>query len=79
VLEVRIALLLLRSARCFAFDTKLDWRISGSASKFIEKKLEKPGLRVLARRESAIVRGSEGTDRASTTTLKEEKRSGFSR
>jgi len=56
---------------CFAFDTKLDWRVSGSASKFIEKKPEQLGLRVLARRESAIVRGSEGKDRVSTTTLKE--------
>jgi len=55
---------------CFAFDTKLDWRISGSASKFIEK-LEKLGLRTLARRESAIVQGSQSKDRASITMLKE--------
>jgi flavodoxin len=39
----------------FAFDTKLDWRFSGSAAKFIEKELNNLGLKVIAPRESAIV------------------------
>jgi len=39
----------------FAFDTKLDWRFSGSAAKFIEKALNDLGLQVIAPRESAIV------------------------
>jgi len=55
----------------FAFDTKLDWRISGSAAKFIEKELKRLGLRVLAPRESAIVFSPPAKDRASATKLKE--------
>jgi flavorubredoxin len=39
----------------FAFDTKLSRPLSGSASGYIEKELGKLGLRVIARRESAIV------------------------
>jgi len=39
----------------FAFDTKLDSRLSGSAAKFIEKELSNQGLIIIARRESAIV------------------------
>jgi flavorubredoxin len=39
----------------FAFDTKLDWRFSGSAAKFIEKELSKLNLRIIAPRESAVV------------------------
>jgi flavodoxin len=39
----------------FAFDTKLDWRVSGSAAKFIEKELTELGLQIVAPRESAIV------------------------
>jgi len=39
----------------FAFDTKLDWRLSGSAAKFIEKELNSLGLRIVALHESAIV------------------------
>jgi len=39
----------------FAFDTKLDWRLSGSAAKFIEKELNNLGLQLIAPRESAIV------------------------
>ncbi|MDA4115113.1 MAG: flavodoxin family protein [Thaumarchaeota archaeon] len=55
----------------FAFDTKLDWRISGSAAKFIEKELKRLGLRILAPRESAIVFSPPARDRASTTRLEE--------
>jgi len=39
----------------FAFDTKLDWRLSGSAAKFIEKELRNLGLQMITPRESAIV------------------------
>jgi len=39
----------------FAFDTKLDWRFSGSAAKFVERELKNLGLRIIAPRESAIV------------------------
>jgi flavodoxin len=39
----------------FAFDTKLDWRLSGSAAKFIEKALKDLGLRIVSPHESAIV------------------------
>ena len=39
----------------FAFDTRLDFRFSGSAAKFIEKELSNKGLQVIAPRESAIV------------------------
>jgi len=39
----------------FAFDTKLDWRFSGSAAKFIEKELNNLGLQIIAPRESATV------------------------
>lgn len=53
----------------FAFDTKLDSRLSGSAAKFIEKKLEQLGARILAPRESAIVTSPPAKDRASATKL----------
>ena len=39
----------------FAFDTKLDWRLSGSAEKFIEKELKNLTLQIIAPCESAIV------------------------
>jgi len=39
----------------FAFDTKVDSRLSGSAAKFIEKELKSQGLQIVAQRESAIV------------------------
>jgi len=43
------------SGKCgFAFDTKLDWRLSGSAAKFIEKEFNSLGLQVIAPCESAI-------------------------
>jgi flavorubredoxin len=41
----------------FAFDTKFDSRMSGSAAKFIERELKKFGLRIIAPLESAIVFG----------------------
>lgn len=39
----------------FAFDTKADSRISGSAAKYIEHALDDRGLRMIAGRQSAIV------------------------
>jgi len=39
----------------FAFDTKVDSRLSGSAAKFIEKELKSQGLQIIVPRESAIV------------------------
>jgi flavodoxin len=39
----------------FAFDTRLDSRFSGSASKYIEKKLTALGLQIIRPRASAIV------------------------
>ncbi len=41
----------------FAFDTKFDSRMSGSAAKFIEEKLKNLGLEIIAPRESALVFG----------------------
>ena len=41
----------------FAFDTKLDSRLSGSAAKYIEKKLEELNLKTVKPRSSAIVSG----------------------
>jgi len=41
----------------FAFETKIDSRLSGSAAKYIEKKLEEFGLRIVRTRASAIVSG----------------------
>jgi len=39
----------------FAFDTKLDSRMSGSAAKYIEHALDDSGLHMIAERQSAIV------------------------
>jgi len=39
----------------FAFDTKLDSRMSGSAAKYIEHALDDWGLHMIAERQSAIV------------------------
>lgn len=39
----------------FAFDTRVDSKLSGSAAKFIEKELKSQGLQILTPRESAIV------------------------
>jgi flavorubredoxin len=39
----------------FAFDTKLDYPLSGSGAKFIEKKLKGLGLEIIRPRSSAIV------------------------
>jgi len=39
----------------FAFDTKYDSRVSGSAAKYIEHALDDQGLHMVAHRESAVV------------------------
>ncbi len=39
----------------FAFDTRIDSRLSGSAAKYIEHALDDQGMRLVAPRESAIV------------------------
>lgn len=41
----------------FAFDTKFDSRISGSAAKYIEKKLQDLGLKIIEPCASAVVKG----------------------
>ncbi len=48
----------LAGKRYYAFDTKLPSRFSGSASEYIESKLERMALRAAGPRSSAIGRGS---------------------
>jgi flavodoxin len=50
----------LKGKRGFAFDTKLESRLSGSAAKFIEKKLQERGLDIIRPHGSAIVAGQKG-------------------
>lgn len=47
----------LSGVRGFAFDTKFDSLLSGSASKYIEARLEELGLKIVRPRASAIVSG----------------------
>lgn len=47
----------------FAFDTRIDYFFAGSASKYIEEKLERLGLRVLRPRGSALVKGLNGEEK----------------
>jgi len=61
----------------FAFDTKLDWRFSGSAAKFIEKELNDLGLRIVAPRESAIVFALKEAGAIAGARLKEGEEKGF--
>jgi flavorubredoxin len=44
----------------FAFDTKFGSALSGSAAKYIEKKLEQFGVKIVRPRQSAIVGKTEG-------------------
>lgn len=55
----------------FAFDTKVDWRFSGSAAKGIAKRLEAAGLRMVVDRESAIVSASKSGGTITGATLRE--------
>ncbi|MBO0888201.1 flavodoxin domain-containing protein [Candidatus Bathyarchaeota archaeon] len=50
----------MKGKRAFAFDTKFESRLSGSASKYIEKRLSELGMQIVRHRESAIVKKSEG-------------------
>jgi flavodoxin len=61
----------------FAFDTKLDWRLSGSAAKFIEKELSNLGLQIIAPRESATVFALKERGAITCATLKEEEEKKF--
>ncbi len=62
----------LKGRQGFAFDTRLDSRFSGSATKFIQKKLEEIGVEMIKPRESAIVIGQKAKDaQAGGATLKE--------
>ncbi len=50
----------LRGKYGFAFDTRFSSRLSGSAAKYIEKKLEELGFELVRPRQSAIVEKTEG-------------------
>jgi flavorubredoxin len=50
----------LRGKYAFAFDTKFASRLSGSASKYIEKTLKELGMNIVKPRQSAIVGKTEG-------------------
>ena len=50
----------LRGKYAFAFDTKFASRLSGSASKYIEKTLKELGMEIVRPRQSAIVDKTEG-------------------
>ena len=58
----------------FAFDTKFDSRMSGSAAKFIERELNKLCLDIIAPRESAIVFGQKEKEGGARLKEGEEKR-----
>lgn len=44
----------------FAFDTKFQSPLAGSAAKFIQKRLTELGMKIVRQRQSAIVEKSEG-------------------
>jgi flavorubredoxin len=50
----------LKGKKAFAFDTKMKFRLSGSAGDKIEKKLKDIGFTIARRNESAFVGGREG-------------------
>ena len=50
----------LKGKRGFAFDTRFASRLSGSAAKYIEKKLSEFGMQIIKNRQSAIVKKTEG-------------------
>lgn len=61
----------LKGRRGFAFDTRLGSPLSGSAAKFIEKKLQELGIDIIRSRESAIVIGQKEKDKIGKAVLKE--------
>lgn len=60
----------LKGKKGFAFDTRLDSRLSGSAAKFIEKRLQELGFIIIRPRASALVMCEKGA-RPEETILKE--------
>ena len=63
----------------FAFDTKLESRLSGSAAKYIEHELDDQGLHVLAPRESALVTTVRQRGEITGASLKEGEEQRFER
>lgn len=59
----------LRGKAFFAFDTRIDSRLSGSAGGFIERSLERLGGRPLRPHRSAIVRGVNRDERRRTSGM----------
>jgi flavodoxin len=55
----------------FAFDTKVDSRLSGSAAKFIEKELGSLGLQIIVRREYGYVDVTKGEGSTRGARLKD--------
>jgi flavorubredoxin len=53
----------------FAFDTRIDNRLSGSAAKYIEGKLEALGIKVIRPRASAFIKGKGPSDGVDGTSL----------
>jgi flavodoxin len=58
----------------FAFDTKFNAPLSGSAAKFIEKELKNLGLQIIAPRKSALVLGVKKEEGGARLKEGEEKR-----
>jgi len=58
----------------FAFDTKLPYPLSGSAAKFIEKKLKNLGFEIVFEKSSAIVLAQKGKEGGVLLKEGEEKR-----
>jgi menaquinone-dependent protoporphyrinogen IX oxidase len=54
----------LQGRRAFAFETKLDGHLSGSAGKFIERRLKQLGMEIVRPHATAIVRGMTKAERA---------------
>ena len=54
----------LRGRLGFAFETKLDGHLSGSAGKFIERRLKQLGMEIVRPHATAIVRGMNKAERA---------------
>jgi len=61
----------LRGKYGFAFDTKFGYPLSGSAAKFIEKKLKGLGLEIIQPHSSAIVVGQKTAVKVGDAMLKE--------
>lgn len=60
----KLPTIVLPGKRGFAFDTRLEGRMSGSAGKFIERSLERLGVKIVRPHASALVRGMNKEERA---------------